>query len=602
MTKDSKKQIILHFFGGLGISSYLCMSNDVLQIKTQIMTHSIAIIILTITLLAAPVRVSAGKTVTVSAGNLQSLFDTYDLTYERDLTLEGTINGSDVRVLRKWANSQRTLNLSDCRIVAGGDPYYEDYTTEDDVIGPYMFADKEFKSLVLPNTLKKIGDYALTFCGDSLVFPPTLTWIGDHAITKNLFKRLHIPATLVHIGNGALNGNISLEDVTIDEGNPEFVLEDGYLYTRDHTRLLSYFGPIGTRAESFTIRPEVKIIDDKAFNYHRSYNITLNEQVEYIGEEAFKYVLHDMAPHQKKLVIPNSVTYIGAFAFENCYMDEVIISDNVDYLREGTFRTCFIDKIHLPVNLKHIGKYALSNNLMHDLVLPDGIERIEERSLVGLNVKKLVIPKSVPLIEEFAFYGISADTIDIQAPVDTIPKAAFYSSQSLVKLILPPTVKRIGQSAFYECYRLKDCKLPDGLEEIGPWALAGADYMKEWHIPASVRKIENAAFAVPNFSSHTVYMYSQEPPAETDAQAFKDWTMQESVLYVPKGCIENYQQAPWNTFVEIREFEPTSVKSISSASDDMEQRSFDLGGRPVSDSHHGLRIVMTPNGTKKVVK
>ena len=566
------------------------------------MTHSIAIIILTITLLAAPVRVSAGKTVTVSAGNLQSLFDTYDLTYERDLTLEGTINGSDVRVLRKWANSQRTLNLSDCRIVAGGDPYYEDYTTEDDVIGPYMFADKEFKSLVLPNTLKKIGDFALTFCGDSLVFPPTLTWIGDHAITKNLFKRLHIPATLVHIGNGALNGNISLEDVTIDEGNPEFVLEDGYLYTRDHTRLLSYFGPIGTRAESFTIRPEVKIIDDKAFNYHRSYNITLNEQVEYIGEEAFKYVLYNMAPHQKKLVIPNSVTYIGASAFENCYIDKVIISDNVEYLRNNTFAYCFIDDIHLHAKLKHIGRAALNNNTMRNLVLPDGLETIEEYALYGLTKGSLVIPESLRHIDEFAFSGIFVDTINILPPLDSIPKAAFYSSQSLVKLILPPTVKRIGQSAFYECYRLKNCQLPDGLEEIGPWALAGADYMKEWHIPASVRKIENAAFAVPNFSSHTVYMYSQEPPAETDAQAFKDWTMQESVLYVPKGCIENYQQAPWNTFGEIREFEPTSVKSIPSASDDMEQRSFDLGGRPVSDSHHGLRIVMTPNGTKKVVK
>jgi hypothetical protein len=51
--------------------------------------------------------------------------------------------------------------------VAVGEPYYEDYTTEDDVIGTYMFADKEFKSLVLPNTLKKIGDYAITYCGDN---------------------------------------------------------------------------------------------------------------------------------------------------------------------------------------------------------------------------------------------------------------------------------------------------------------------------------------------------------------------------------------------------------------------------------------------------
>ena len=565
--------------------------------------HILSIILLFM-LLGVPHCWSAEKTVYVSAGNLQNLFDTYDLTYERDLTLKGTINGSDVKVLRKWANAQRSLNLSDCQIVAGGDPYYEDYTTEDDVIGSYMFADKEFKSLVLPNTLKKIGDYAFTFCGDSIVFPPTLTWIGDHAFTNNFFKKLHIPATLVHIGNGALNGNISLNNVTIDEDHPEFILEDGYLYTRDHSRLLSYFAPIGngTRTETFTIRPEVKIIDDKAFNYHRSYNITLNEQVEYIGEEAFKYVLHNMAPHQKKLVIPNSVTYIGASAFENCYMDKVIISDNVEYLRDNTFSYCFIENIHLPAKLKHIGRAALNNNSMNNLVLPDGLETIDKYALCGLNKRKLVIPESLRHIDEFAFSGIYVDTIDIQAPIDTIPKAAFYSSQSLVKLILPPTVKRIGQSAFYECYRLKICKLPEGLEEIGPWALAGADNMKEWHIPASVRKIEDAAFAVPNFSSHTVYMYSQEPPAETHAQAFMYWTMEQSVLYVPKGCIENYQQTPWNTFGEIREFEPTSVKSISFTSDNMEQRCFDLGGRPISDNHHGFRIILTPDGAKKVVK
>ena len=558
-------------------------------------------------LMAVPVRLSAERTVQVWPGQLQDLFDAYDLIHEKNLTLKGRINGSDVKVLRNWANSQRNLNLNDCRIVAGGDPYYEDYTTEDDVIGSYMFADKEFKSLVLPNTLKKIGDYALTFCGDSIIFPPTLEWIGDHAFCNNLFKKLHIPATLVHIGNGALNGNISLADVTIDEDHPEFVLEDGFLYTRDHTRLLSYFAPISSRAESITIRPEVKIIDDKGLNYHRTNLLTLNDQLEYIGEEAFKYVLQQ-AFQKKTLVIPNTVTYIGAAAFQGCYMYSVVISDNVEYLPEWTFNECFIDNIHLPANLKHIGKYALSNNHMHDLVLPDGIERIEERSLVGLSVKKLVIPESLQHMDEFAFYGIYADTIDIQAPLDTIPKAAFYSSQSLVKLVLPPTVKRIGQSAFYECYRMTSCMLPDGLEEIGSWALAGADNLKVWHIPASVRKIEWAAFCVPNFSSHTVYMYSQEPPEETHPLAFQDWTMEQSVLYVPQGCTERYlQEAPWNTFGEIREFAPTGINPLPYTpdvehmlGDEIPSSLYDLQGRRLTETpSQGLYI---RNGKVVVIK
>ncbi|MBP3786823.1 MAG: leucine-rich repeat protein, partial [Prevotella sp.] len=179
----------------------------------------------------------------------------------------------------------------------------------------------------------------------------------------------------------------------------------------------------------------------------------------------------------------------------------------------------------------------------------------------------------------------------------------FYSSQSLVKLILPPTIKRIGRSAFYECYRLKECQLPEGLEEIEAWALAGADNMKEWHIPASVRKIEWAAFSVPNFSSHTVYMYAEEPPADTHLEAFADWTMEKSVLYVPEGSLEVYRQtAPWSYFGTIKEFDPTNIKTLRDLNESDSACCYDLQGRIVSPESHGVRIMLTRNGVQKVVK
>lgn len=558
--------------------------------------------ILTACFLLAGTEHTYSRTLHLKAGELKNLFKTYELKYEKDLTLVGTINGSDLKVLRDWAGDFRTLNLEDCRIVAGGEPYYEDYTTEDDVLGSYLFGDKEFKQLVLPWTLKKIGDYAISFCGDSINLPSSLTWLGDHAFTNNNFKKLHLPASLDHIGNGALNGNITLADVTLDPDNPFFVLEDGYLYTRDHSRLLSYFGEISSRVETFTIRPEVRTIDDKAFNFHRTYNITLNEGLEHIGAYAFRYALNNIAPHQKKLVIPNSVNYIGEYAFENCYMDEVIISDNVDSLFNDTFSFCFIDQIHMPAKLKYIGARALYNNLLDNLVLPEGLETIEQYAFNTLSVDKLVIPESVKFIDEFAFYFTLIKDLEIKAPLDSIPKAAFYSCQDLERLVLPPTLKRIGQSAFYECYRLKECKLPEGLEEIGRWALAGADHLKEWHIPASVRKIEWAAFAVPNFSSHTVYMYSEEPPAEMDEDAFRYWTMEQSVLYVPKGCMDNYRDAPWGYFGTVKEFEPTAVAPVLRSQEDKDGRCYDLQGRPVSSDSHGVVIMQTADGPRKVMR
>ena len=73
------------------------------------MINRIALFVLIYLLLGVPGRLSAEKIVYVSAGQLQLLFDTNDLTYERDLTLKGAINGSDVKVLRI---DQRTVPRS----------------------------------------------------------------------------------------------------------------------------------------------------------------------------------------------------------------------------------------------------------------------------------------------------------------------------------------------------------------------------------------------------------------------------------------------------------------------------------------------------------
>ncbi len=71
------------------------------------MGKHIALFILSFMFLATPIRLSAERTVWVYApGELQHLFDTNDLKYENNLTLQGSINGSDVKVLRKWANPQ----------------------------------------------------------------------------------------------------------------------------------------------------------------------------------------------------------------------------------------------------------------------------------------------------------------------------------------------------------------------------------------------------------------------------------------------------------------------------------------------------------------
>jgi hypothetical protein len=127
--------------------------------------------------------------------------------------------------------------------------------------------------------------------------------------------------------------------------------------------------------------------------------------------------------------------------------------------------------------------------------------------------------------------------------------------------------------------------------------------MKEWHIPASVRKIDWAAFSVPNFSSHTVYVYAEEPPADTHLEAFADWTMEKSVLYVPEGSLDVYQQtAPWSYFGTILEFQPASIGTPQWFKEGSVIRSYDLQGRPAANESHGIHIVKTAKGARKVIQ
>lgn len=71
------------------------------------------------------------------------------------------------------------------------------------------------------------------------------------------------------------------------------------------------------------------------------------------------------------------------------------------------------------------------------------------------NIKKVVIPKTVKTIGDGVFSGCSKlSTVTMGANVATIGKSAFMNCTSLKKIILPKKVKKIGSKAFYGCKKL----------------------------------------------------------------------------------------------------------------------------------------------------
>ena len=115
-----------------------------------------------------------------------------------NLKIIGEINGTDLKMIREMAGGSNNtdgklsvLDLSEAKIVAGGDYYYYDnlfnnkvYTSNDE-IGEYAFAYcSGLTSLTLPAGITSIGEYAFYGCSGltSLNLPAGITSIHSLAL------------------------------------------------------------------------------------------------------------------------------------------------------------------------------------------------------------------------------------------------------------------------------------------------------------------------------------------------------------------------------------------------------------------------------------
>ena len=156
------------------------------------------------------------------AGTLPDKISASEKYLITNLKIVGKINGTDLKFIREMAgcdfNREKTdgklsiLDLSEAKIVAGGDAYYSDRDdgfiyTSNDKLGDYAFYGcSGLTSLTLPSSVTKIGCYALSNCIGltSLTLPSSVTEIGEHAFLNcRGLTNFTIPSGVTKIGAGA---------------------------------------------------------------------------------------------------------------------------------------------------------------------------------------------------------------------------------------------------------------------------------------------------------------------------------------------------------------------------------------------------------------
>lgn len=398
--------------------------------------------------------------------------------------------------------------------------------------------------LVIPNTIT-IGDKTYD-----------VTAIEDRVFANNLYATsLRIGANIREIGKDAFFMSW-IGEIELDKDNKDFVLENDILYSADYTRAINL-----TRSQNknknVKLHDEVRIIDRGFANAERLNTLEFGSKVEWIGDSAFFFALSETF-NQKELYLPNSITHIGKAAFYHCIRlnKKIHLPESLTRLEEESFSYCGPESINLPKTLKVICDRALmcnSGSSYRNLVLPEGLDSIGTLGVPCINTDTLIIPSTLKHVSKYSITS-SSYYVEYRPQWDSIPAYSFYDS-SIRKLVLPKTLKRIGDGVFYECYDLKEIVWPDSLEYIGAFAFAG-NKVEPMVIPSTVSYIGDQALADNVGESRTYYLQSATPPVCGNVSVFKGVYLEESKLYVPRGSYEAYaSQAPWSYFGTIEEYD-----------------------------------------------
>ena len=114
----------------------------------------------------------------------------------------------------------------------------------------------------------------------------------------------------------------------------------------------------------------------------------------------------------------------------------------------------------------------------------------QNRQPVG-GLLSVVIPDSVKSIGDNAFCGCkNLSSATIPDSVTSIGNYAFFGCGNLTSLTIPASVTSIGEYAFTGCDGFVSMEIPDGVKDTGACAFASCENLVSVVIPDSVAKIQ----------------------------------------------------------------------------------------------------------------
>ncbi len=273
------------------------------------------------------------------------------------------------------------------------------------------------ESVSLPESITAIGDYAFKYCHklQTVDIPDSVEKIDSSAFSYcRSLSSVYIPAATTQIGEIAFQHCSELTAIDVHPDNPVYSSQDGVLFNKDMTQLITY--PGGKKATEYTVPDSVIEIHTRAF-------------LEVVNLE--RVTLHD------------GVADVGTvLAFCGCTALEAIIVSETHPVYSSR------DGVLFSKDQARLICYPSGRPAEH-YDIPQGVTSIAPDAFTGgSSLKSVSIPEGVTVLENNTFFASeSIEQVRIPESLTKIEENAFLALRAQIKVIAPHEAEYYGYDA-----------------------------------------------------------------------------------------------------------------------------------------------------------
>lgn len=294
--------------------------------------------------------------------------------------------------------------------------------------------------------------------------------IADNAFLESKIKSIKLPATLTKIGEYAFKNTTSLEKVEIQEFSRLKTIDDYAFYFVNATSILSWFFVPKTVNEigryAFAYNRNLRLLFEKEENRKISlgvqYNLNIDgmyynikKVVEIDSSNLYSYVLFN----DKTVGILN---YLGIEnANENLEINKIDGYDVVNVLR-SSFKKTKVINLKFTSDIKEIGDYAFygcSNIKQVNLSECKNLTRLGYMSFSkATSLTDVIIPESIKIIDDYCFFETNRylNLFFNGENIDDVQKGSYWDNSSSYGCNRYLNVKSLNDNGLFKYFITND--------------------------------------------------------------------------------------------------------------------------------------------------